>query len=61
VVDLEIFRGGFSFTEVKTKKKGHHQLLSHFLLTAVSLDFSTTPKPPYFKVIFLFALSIVAD
>ena len=50
VADLQIFRGGFSFTktkaklEVKTKKK-HNKLLNNFLLTAASLDFSTAPKP----------------
>ena len=49
VADLEIFRGGFSFTktpaklEVKTKKKKkkvNTSFLSHFLLAA-SLPFST--------------------
>jgi len=42
VADLEIFRGGFSFTktpaklEVKTKKKGLHQLFG--------LSFSSSSK-----------------
>jgi len=53
VVDLEIFRGGFSITktpaklEVKTKKKVITSFLSHFLLAASSLPFSTAPKPTH--------------
>ena len=52
LADLEIFRGGFSFTktlaklEVKTKKKKKvfTSFLSHLFLAAVSLPSSTAPK-----------------
>ena len=54
VADLEIFRGGFSFTktpaklEVKTKnkflKKVFTSFLSHLFLAAVSLPSTTAPK-----------------
>jgi len=54
VADLEIFRGGFSFTkmpaklEVTTKKNCRHQLFeSFFLLAAASLSFNTAPKPTH--------------
>ena len=54
VADLEIFRGGFSFTktpaklEVKTKKKKKKKVFTSFLdylfPAAVSLPSSTAPK-----------------
>jgi len=53
VADLEIFRGGFSFTKipaklkVKTKKKGYHQLFQSFFTSSSKLPFSTAPKPTH--------------
>jgi len=50
VADLDIFRGGFSFTktpaklEVKTKKKVFTSFLDYLFLVAVSLPSSTAPK-----------------
>jgi len=40
--------------KVKTENKGHHQLLSHFLLTAASLALLLNQS--YFKVIFALRL-----
>jgi len=51
VADIEIFRGGFSFTktpaklDMKTKKKKvFTSFLSHLFVAAVSLPSSTAPK-----------------
>ena len=69
MVDLKIFRRGFQLyknasqtwsedqNKTKTKKKKKNAItsfLSHFLLAAASLPFSSAPKPthlPYFRVI----------
>jgi len=55
VADLEIFGEGFSFkkmpaktwSEDQKKKRVITSFLSHFLLAAASLPFSTSPKPTH--------------